>query len=237
MKCLAKESYHPNFLYVFSTYVFCQSRYTPSFCSFSITLPFCRYSLTLLFCNILSRPLFATVLSPYLFATTAFRLSPHLFGTSYHPDNLRLVVCPHVVSTILDNITATILNQHKNSCNWQQPLLFHDGKVELDLSVAVGANAITPPGASNQPTCFPNWSKYRFDPTVYSGADGIEALVEKLKGVMSGCTTNLFQNQLDGRIAYHLKCQFYRTKDPRLNNVFSPGKFTKEGVTTERNKG
>ena len=54
---------------------------------------------------------------------------------------------------------------------------------------------------------------------------------------MSGCTSNLFQNQLQGRIAYHLKCQFYRTMDPRFSSDFSPGKFTKEGVTTERNKG
>ena len=189
---------------------------------------FLQHSITPLFCNrYFTLPLGSTV----------SRLSPHLFGTSYHPDNSRLVVCPRVVSTMLDNISATILNQHKSSCNWQQPLLFHDGKVELDLSVAIGANVITPSGASNQPTCFPNWSKYRFDNTVYSGTNGIDALVEKLKGAMSGCITNLFQNQLDGRIAYQLKCQFYRTKDPHYNSVFSPGKFTKEGVTTERNKG
>ena len=36
---------------------------------------------------------------------------------------------------------------------------------------------------------------------------------------------------------YHLRCQLYRTKDPRVNCVFLPGKFTKEGVTAERNKG
>lgn len=38
-------------------------------------------------------------------------------------------------------------------------------------------------------------------------------------------------------LPYYLRCIFYRTIDPRVNSVFLSGKFTKEGATTDKNKG
>ena len=73
-----------------------------------------------------------------------------------------------------------ILQHYEKSLSWNQSFLIKHDDQELDLSVSVGSDAITPFNASDQPKYFDFSSKYRF-PKEFDSIDKIKSLQQHLK--------------------------------------------------------
>ena len=63
----------------------------------------------------------------------------------------------------------SIINNHDERFDWQQPFILHTDGVKVNLSVAIGENATNSPNITANPKSFPKTSHYMFDPTKYCG--------------------------------------------------------------------
>ena len=104
-----------------------------------------------------------------------------------------------------------LTNWQDDASQWEsKPILSHKG-VSVDLSTAVGPNAVTPKGAPDQPRFHPKQSKYQFDPILFNGPDAKSDLIDLLSRSCPGCTLYL---QLNGskNHQYQLRCNHYPTE-------------------------
>ena len=113
-------------------------------------------------------------------------------------------------------------------------MLSHKG-VSVDLSTAVGPNAVTPKGAPDQPRFHPKQSKYQFDPILFNGPDAKSDLIDLLSRSCPGCTLYL---QLNGskNHQYQLRCNHYPIEHQSSIKFSDPQCFTKDNVAPITNK-
>ena len=69
--------------------------------------------------------------------------------------------------------TESLLEEHRKRLHWTQPLLFGGGETVVDLFVAIIPAAETPAGTTDQPSVYPNNSRYIFYPSKYSGVESL----------------------------------------------------------------
>ena len=95
----------------------------------------------------------------------------------------------------MDSSTATaILAMHRDLQSWTQPFWFEMNNVKLDLSLAIGPKASTPPGSEQyQPKKYPvlgknkqTTSRFRFDPKCYRGEKDEDRLVNDVREACVG---------------------------------------------------
>ena len=83
--------------------------------------------------------------------------------------------------------TNDVASDCERQLKWESSLLFPVGATKVDLALAIGHQAVTPPGATNQPSNFPPGSRYLFDPTKYTGIGSLEQLTNNLQTCCHGC--------------------------------------------------
>ena len=120
-----------------------------------------------------------------------------------------------------------------------KPVIEHGG-CTIDLCVAVGDNAITPPGAHDQPSPsdFPPGCKYRFEKERFQGPD---IGPELGRWINHACPGTKFRKQKDavpviGGCVYEWRCRCYQVQRTPSQDTFIEGKFTKDGVKPETTK-
>ena len=77
--------------------------------------------------------------------------------------------------------TNTVLKERECQLTWDQCFLFPIGKTKVKLSVTIRYNAIMPQATMNQPTLFPSGSRYKSDPSIYTGKGALEHLMSNLQ--------------------------------------------------------
>ena len=128
-----------------------------------------------------------------------------------------------------------LTNWQDDASQWEsKPMLSHKG-VSVDLSTAVGPNAVTPKGAPDQPRFHPKQSKYQFDPILFNGPDAKSDLIDLLSRSCPGCTLYL---QLNGskNHQYQLRCNHYPIEHQSSIKFSDPQCFTKDNVAPITNK-
>ena len=118
-----------------------------------------------------------------------------------------------------------------------KPVIEHGG-CTIELCVAVGEDATTPPGAPDQPSPsdYPPGCKYRFEKDRFQGPDVGAELGRCINDVCPGCT---FLKQKDGVPVIGGHVYEWRCKQVQRNpsgDTFLEGKFTKDGVKPETTK-
>ena len=83
--------------------------------------------------------------------------------------------------------TNAVLAEQEGQLQWEKPFLFPVGAIKVNLSVAMRNNAMTPPGATNQPKIFPTSSRYLFHPSIYNGVAALKQLTNDLQSCCPGC--------------------------------------------------
>lgn len=130
--------------------------------------------------------------------------------------------------------TAKAIIQGQLDLNsWKQSFIIVHNSVKVDLSKAIGADAITPPNAPDQPSRFPKGCSYMFEKGKYVTAESMKDLLDSV------CPeTKWYKHASTKRSDGHeviFKCKKYQV-DPIVSD-FSDGKWTKDNVNTELNKG
>ena len=127
------------------------------------------------------------------------------------------------------------INDHDSKCQWKDNSIIYHGSVPVDLSVATGKYASTPPNAPDQPTMFPPKCHYRFDTGICCGPDSFPLLRDMLKKMCPSSDLTLQQNKRDARstLTYVLVCNSYFVKksDPGKPKPKS-GYFTSKNVVS-----
>ena len=91
---------------------------------------------------------------------------PVAFMLHYAMSSLLFYIAPPQMD---HSLVESLVREQDKYKQWEsRPILKHGG-VSIDLSLAIGDNAITPPGAPGQPDRYPKKSKYQFDPTRFKG--------------------------------------------------------------------
>ena len=105
---------------------------------------------------------------------------------------------------------------------WDQTFLFPHGEEIVDLSVACGDDAVTPPNAPNQPDEFHIPSVYRFDPQLYCGETSYDDLSSEIKKALPGATFIKTRGDPQGLLArrYVWNCNFNLSSEKRLKKNF-----------------
>ena len=112
-----------------------------------------------------------------------------------------------------DTVDA-IVGHHNGLRSWRQPFMFATREGLVDLSLAIGDKAATPPNVCHyQPDGYPNWPKrrpvYRFGPKSYFGAVDETKLMNGVKRSLVGVNYSL-DNKYDTDLyrVVRLVCSF-----------------------------
>lgn len=130
---------------------------------------------------------------------------------------------------------VSVLKEGQDSlCTWNQEfVLDHDG-IPINLCQVIGKNAIPPRNLDDQPQSYPKDCMYMF-PNKYNGLEAKDEIQNLLDDGTPGC--NIYkQRQRQSSAGYEFlwRCKKYQVDKAAS---FSPGKWTKDNVNVELNKG
>ena len=143
----------------------------------------------------------------------------------------------------MDSSTANvILALHRDLQSWTQPFWFEMNNIKLDLSLAIGPKASTPPGSEQyQPEQYPvlgnnkqTTSRFRFDPKYYCGEKDENRLVND---VCEACVGSLlYRNSSHEGVfrSVRLTCSFGKPVKKKV--VFKDECFLKANTKIEPTK-
>ena len=135
-----------------------------------------------------------------------------------------------------------ILKEYEKSLSWNQSFVIKHDDHELDLSVSIGSDAVTPHNAPDQPKHFDFSSKYRF-PKEFDSIEKIKSLHHHLKhhcliGADFITPSGAKRRQLYQR--FTIRCfRFLTLEDLPCRKNFQDDNYVQEGVvrvTHKRNK-
>ena len=170
-------------------------------------------------------------------AKTYFRTYAHSYCITVSTRTINLPPCP----TMNADTASSLVSRHNNLRSWRQLFMFPTCDGLVDLSLAIGKKAATPKNVSHyQPDYYPNLPKcrpvYRFDPTLYFGAEDEEKLINDVKRSLVGVNyflDNKYNN--DDYFVVRLVCSF--SKKLKKDTKYKEECFMKVGTKMEPLKG
>ena len=132
-----------------------------------------------------------------------------------------------------------ILHHYEKSLSWKQKFYITHDDQEVDLSLSIGPDAVTPSNAPDQPNHFDFTSKYRF-PKQFDSIDKIKSLQDYLKdhcliGAKFALSHGVVSHKFYKR--FSIRCSRYRNVEELLREKnFKDGKYVQEGVTRVTHK-
>ena len=140
------------------------------------------------------------------------------------------------------SLVGSLVREQDKSKHWESKPILQHGGVSIDLSLAIGDNAITPPGAPGQPDQYPKKSKYQFDVSRFKGVESEPEMNQLIKETFPGCKWISQKRgvKVQGGHIFQWRCEYYPVRSngvtkPAKSN-FEAGHFTKKNVKHETNK-
>ena len=135
--------------------------------------------------------------------------------------------------------SEALFAEFERLCSWDGSLTFPTRHDNVDLIDGIGPRAKCLSHLPMQPQCYPKGYSYLFDPSVYSGLDAADALLERIILNLHGSSMyrrGTHVSVTGGSTTYRIFCSFTQSADAMDPAKLDPNKFTKTRVRKANEK-